>query len=335
MIPALARWNGDHAMTKDTTKEAAVAAEALLLDDWFDAIEDGVRARARGFIETMLEEELSEALSRPRYGRRKPGEDEAAPSVVGVRHGHRERTLTGTFGKTRIAVPRARLTGEDGKTREWRSGSLRAYQRRTRAADALIAGAYLAGTNTCRVRRALNAVFAGPVGKDVVSRVWRKTKGDWDAWNARSLAEEPIVRLILDGTVARVRLDRRATSISLLVALGVRADGQKMLLAIKSRGGEGEAAWRALLDDLVRRGLRTPELVVIDGAPGLEKALAALWPDMAVQRCTGHKNRNLLAHAPQRLRGRRSAAAAALRAPPEAARAARHEEISNDYRDMI
>ena len=62
-------------MTKDTTKEAAVAAEALLLDDWFDAIEDGVRARARGFIETMLEEELSEALSRPRYGRRKPGED--------------------------------------------------------------------------------------------------------------------------------------------------------------------------------------------------------------------------------------------------------------------
>ena len=80
-------------------------------------------------------------------------------------------------------MPRARLTGEDGKTREWRSGSLRACQRRTRAADALIAGAYLAGaylagTNTRRVRGALNAVFAGPVGKDVVSRVWRKTKGD-------------------------------------------------------------------------------------------------------------------------------------------------------------
>ena len=50
-------------------------------------------------------------------------------------------------------MPRARLTGEDGKTREWRGGSLRAYQRRTRAADALIAGAYLAGTNTRRVRR--------------------------------------------------------------------------------------------------------------------------------------------------------------------------------------
>ena len=306
-------------MTKDITKEAAVAAEVLLFDDWFDAIEDGVRARVRGFIETMLDEELAGALSRPRYGRRKPNEDGEAPPVVGVRHGHRRRGLTGTFGKTEISVPRARLIGADGRTAEWKSASLRAYQRRTKAADALIAGAYLSGTNTRRVRRALNAVFAGPVGKDVVSRTWRKAKGDWDAWNGRSLAEEVpgsspgIVRLILDGTVARVRLDRKATSISLLVALGVRADGQKVLLAIKSMGGESEAAWRALLDDLVRRGLPTPELAVVDGAPGLEKALAALWADTPVQRCAVHKHRNLLAHAPERL----------------------HEEISNDYRDMI
>jgi hypothetical protein len=41
----------------------------------------------------------------------------------------------------------------------------------------------------------------------------RFTESDWDAWNARSLAEEPIVRLILDGTVVRVRLDRKATSV--------------------------------------------------------------------------------------------------------------------------
>ena len=49
-----------------------------------------------------------------------------------------------------------------------------------------------------------------------MSRVWRKVKGDWDAWSSPSLAEEPIVRLILDGTVVRVRLDRKATSISQL-----------------------------------------------------------------------------------------------------------------------
>jgi transposase-like protein len=91
------------------------------------------------------------------------------------------------------------------------------------------------------------------VGKDTVSRVWRKVRTDWDAWNARSLADEPIVRLILDGTVVRVRLDRKATSISLLVVIGVRADGQKVLLAIKSMGGESTEAWRSVLDDLIER----------------------------------------------------------------------------------
>src|SRR5208282_1473109 len=217
MIPALERWTGDHAMTKDTTKAAAVAADIMLFDNWFDSIEGGVRERVRGFIETMLEEELDGALCRPRYGRHKAnGNEKAATLLVGCRHGYRKRALTGTFGKTENAVPRARLMGDNGKTREWKSQSLPAYQRRTKAADALIAGAYLAGTNTRRVRRALKAVFAGEVGKDVVSRTWRKVKGDWDAWNARSLTDEPIIRLILDGTVVRVRLDKKATSISLL-----------------------------------------------------------------------------------------------------------------------
>ena len=84
-------------------------------------------------------------------------------------------------------------------------------QSRTKSADALIAGANLAGTNTRRVRRALKAAFAGEVGKDGVSRIWRKVKGDWKGWNARSLTDEPIIRLILDGTVVRMRLDEKAT----------------------------------------------------------------------------------------------------------------------------
>ena len=111
--------------------------------------------------------------------------------------------------------------------------------------------------------------------------------------------------------VSRTRA--RIRSISLLVVLGVRKDGQKVLLAVRSMGGEAAEAWRAVLDDLVRRGLRQPRLLIVDGAPGLEKALAALWADVPVQRCTVHKHRNLLAHAPERL----------------------HEELSADYADMI
>ena len=264
----------------------------------------------------MIEAELEAALSRPRYGRQAKagdGADSVPAGVSGHRHGHRSRSLMGTFGQVEINVPRARLTAADGKTSEWKSKALPAYQRRTRAADALIAGAYLSGTNTRRVRRALAALFGGAVGKDTVSRVWRKVQGDWNAWNNRSLADEPIVRLILDGTVVRVRLDRKATSISLLVVLGVRADGQKVLLAVKNMGGETTEAWRTVLDDLVRRGLRKPELLIVDGGAGLEGALAAIWGDVPTQRCTVHKHRNLLANAPERL----------------------HDEITADYNDMI
>ena len=96
-----------------------------------------------------------------------------------------------------MTVPRARIAAGDGRPVEWKSKALRAYQRRTKAADAMIASTYLAGTNTRRVRRALAALFDGAVGKDVVSRTWRKITSDRDAWNGRDLAAEPILRLIL------------------------------------------------------------------------------------------------------------------------------------------
>ena len=86
-----------------------------------------------------------------------------------------------------------------------------------------------------------------------------------------------------------------------------------MLLSIKNMGGESEAAWLEVLDDLVGRGLRTPEFLMVEDGAGLDRALAAGWPNVPVQRCTVHIHRNLLAHAPDAL----------------------HDEISADYTDMI
>jgi len=87
----------------------------LLFDDWFDAIEDAIRARARGFIEATLEEQLSGALPPPRYGRGKPGGEEAGPSLVGRpprlaqaisrRPNRRRRTIVAY----RSVCPRSRL----------------------------------------------------------------------------------------------------------------------------------------------------------------------------------------------------------------------------------
>jgi putative transposase len=286
----------------DTSTLALLACE-----EGFDPIEDRLRANIRGTIEAVFDEELNGFLGRLRYGR-------TAGAVKGYRHGNRDRQIIGTFGTETISVPRARIEDEAGKVSEWRSKALPRYQRLTKTAEALIASVYLAGTNTRRVKCALFALFKGAVSKDVVSRAWRKVKGDWDAWCARSLADEDIIRLILDGTVIKTRLDKKATNISVLAAIGVRRDGQKVLLSIKNMGGESTAAWRQFLDDLDKRGLKRPQFVIVDGAPGLEAALVALWgDDLPIQRCTVHKHRNLLAHAPKHM----------------------HEELGNDYRDMI
>jgi transposase-like protein len=290
------------------TESTDTAMPALLLGEaGSDPIEDRLRETVRATIEALFDEELAAFLGRLRY-------DRDGGARKGYRHGRRDRQIVGTFGAEIVSVPRARIDGEDGRTTEWRSKALPRYQRLTKRAEALIAAVYLAGTNTRRVKRALFGLFQGAVGKDVVSRAWRKVKVDWDAWAARSLAEEDIVRLILDGTVIRTRLDRKATNISVLAAIGVRRDGQKILLSIRHMGGESTAAWRQFLEDLDARGLRRPAFVIVDGAPGLEAALTALWDaDLPIQRCTVHKHRNLLGHAPKTM----------------------HDELTEDYRDMI
>jgi len=134
-------------MAEDSTT-AADGTTLFAGKAWFDPIEAGLRERVRGFIEELFEQALETALGRSRYER-----DASAPK--GYRNGTRERQLTGSFGPVRISVPRTRLAAEDGSTREWRSAALPRYARMRRQGEALIAGAYLAGTHTRRVKRAL------------------------------------------------------------------------------------------------------------------------------------------------------------------------------------
>jgi len=63
-------------------KDSTAAPEASLFDgaDWFDPIETGIRDRVRGFIEELLEEELTATLGRARYRREETGS-------AGYRHG--------------------------------------------------------------------------------------------------------------------------------------------------------------------------------------------------------------------------------------------------------
>ena len=156
-------------MEKDS-KDTPGDVPLFLHEAWFDPIEAGIRDRIRGFIEELVEDELSGILGRTRY-QRPDRSAEAAPTrlAAGYRNGRRERQLLGSFGLVTISVPRARLDNADGTNREWRSLALPRYARMTKQVEALIAGAYLSGTNTRRVRRALGALFKGAVSKDTVS----------------------------------------------------------------------------------------------------------------------------------------------------------------------
>jgi len=132
-----------------------------------------------------------------------------------------------------------------------------------------------------------------------VSRLVTRLEESYRTWQQRDLAEEHIVYLYLDAIYPKVRSGGRVVSLPVLVALGVRENGEKVLVSLQTAGSESAAGWQMLLEDLVARHLGRPRLVISDGNPGLAAALDRLWPGVAHQRCTVHKLRNLVAKAPK------------------------------------
>jgi putative transposase len=272
-----------------------------------DSIEVEIRDRVRDMIEAIVEEELESALGAGRSQR-------VGTTRSGYRHGARERQLTTSLGKTTIKLPRARLKSTDGAESEWHSRTIRRYQRRTERVDAALLGAYLSGVNTRRLRGALSPLLRGaPLSKDAVSRLVGRLRDEFTTWSTRDLAAEEVCYIFMDGWYPRVRIGKKRTRVPVLVTMGVCADGRRIVLDMRIAGQESEAAWRELIQSLVKRNLGTPALAVIDGNPGLQAALRAQWPEIAIQRCTNHKLRNLLAKAPAHLR----------------------EELAEDYRRMV
>ena len=272
-----------------------------------DTIEAEIRERVRGMIEAIVEEELESTLGAGKSQR-------VGEARTGYRHGARARQLSTSLGQTTITLPRARLKGADGADSEWHSRVIPRYQRRTKRVDGALLGVYLSGVNTRRLRGALSPLLRGaPLSKDAVSRLIGRLRDEFAAWSARDVAAEKVCYLFLDGWYPRVRIGKKRARVPVLVTLGVCADGRRIVLDMRIAGQESEAAWRELVQSLMARQLGTPALAVIDGNPGLQAALRAQWPEIAIQRCTNHKLRNLLAKVPAHLR----------------------EELAEDYRRLV
>ena len=233
----------------------------------------------RAAIERAVHEELTEALGVGVYQR---GEERR-----GHRNGQRTRQLSGPTGPLPLTLPRATLFTAAGE-REWSSKLLPRHQRRLPELNEAIAGAYLSGANTRRIRGALRPLLkAAPLSKSAVSRVVATLKDALETWRKRSLAELEVVYLYLDAFALRVRSGGKVVSVPVLGAVAVLADGAKQLLSLELCGSESQEAWKGFLDDLVGRGLcgrrccasstATPGCAARWSCAGPERRCSAAW----------------------------------------------------------
>src|SRR5207247_3148177 len=106
------------------------------------------------------------------------------------------------------------------RSEEWRSETIRRYERRTARLDEAILGVYLCGANTRRIRGALAPLLrGGPLSKDAVSRLVGRLAQDFAAWCERDLEGEAVHYLIQDGWYPKVRIGKRRVVVPVLVTL--------------------------------------------------------------------------------------------------------------------
>lgn len=263
--------------------------EALLLEgiSGHDLLSQVGRLGAQLMIQRAVEDEVARFLGRARY--------ERTPEAAGSRNGSRPRRIQTAEGEISIAVPQVR----DSLTRFVSSviPDTKAVVR-TRPLEALIIGAYVRGLSDRDIESLAREAGLGTISRTTVSTICRELRDRYRAFRARSLADVRILALFTDAIYLPVRPEGPKEGV--LVAWGFTTDGDRVLLDVCLGQRERTEDWLDLGRGLIRRGLRSPLLVVSDGAPGLIAAITELWPDADRQRCSVHRLRNVLAKVPDR-----------------------------------
>jgi len=251
------------------------------------SLEDLSRRGAKLLLEVALAEEVCELLGRRRYERLADG--------YGYRNGRRRRRVQTGAGPVEVEMPKV-----TGALLPHRSEVLPAWKRRSADLTEVLSLLYAEGLSTRDFRRALGG-FWGEAGlsRSSVSRANAALYEAFRQWRRRDLSGEEVLYLFLDGVYLKMRVGDCGAE-AVLVAHGITAQGQRVLLGLILGGRESEDSWRTLLENLTGRGLKPPALVVHDGNAGLRKALKSVWPEVARQRCIAHKIRNVLDRVPRK-----------------------------------
>jgi Transposase and inactivated derivatives len=243
---------------------------------------------ARLLLTVAMEEEVTDFLKRRPFER-------SQGNLRGYRNGHRERQVSCGAGEVEVAVPRMSDTKE-----AFHSQLLEAWQRRSKLLEETIPLLYVEGLSTRDFKRALQPLWGkSGLSRSSVSRANKALKEAFNNWRRRDLSLEEIIYLFLDGIYLGVRGNSRDKE-AVLVAHGINRDGKRVVLHLSLGGRESTESWKGVLNDLVERGLKPPQLCITDGNPGLLKALKDIWPEVPRQRCAVHRIRNVLARVPKK-----------------------------------
>jgi putative transposase len=284
---------------------------------------DLVRLAARLIIEEALEGEAEDALGRGYYARG------AAPGA-GYRNGYRTGRLKSAEGAIEYRAPQIADRDEPFRSR------IRALLgKRTAELEALAVEMYARGLST----RDIEALLADESGQSLLSRtavseITERLWAEYEAFASRDLSEFEVVYLFVDGIAERLHLGQPREAV--LAAWGILADGYKALLHLAPGTKEDTASCREFFQDMRRRGLPDPLLVVSDGAPGVIRAIEECFPRALRQRCLAHKMRNLQGKVPDDVWPELHARARACyqAASPALARLLRDDIVTTYGRDL-
>ena len=258
-----------------------------------------VRAQLKCLLQQALLAERDRYLDLGYY-------EHAPMSRIDFRNGYYHRDLVTQLGLlARIRVPRTR--------KGFRSQLLPRYQRRQQAVNNLILLAFLRGVSTRQVGQVLEPVLGEAYSAQTISNITRELNHAVQQFHRQPLRDD-YAYLFLDGVVLKVRdLSGKVHRRWVLVAYGLRPNGQRQILAYHFAQGESETAWLEFLQDLFLRGLegKNLKLIVTDGGKGLRAALPVVFPCVPQQLCWAHKLRNI-AEKVRRKEGSCVAAAASI-----------------------
>jgi putative transposase len=251
----------------------------------WERLEELVRDHVQRFIQSLLEEEVTELLGRSKSARRA-----AVDAPEGYRNGHgKPRRLALTSGTITVRRPRVR-----GLAERFVSRVLPLFQRRTKPVGELLPRLYLHGLALGDFELALRGLLgdAAPLSPGSLQRLKAQWQLEYEAWKQRRLDDLEVVYVWADGLYIKAGLED--TKAALLVIIGALTDGRKVVLAVESGQRESKDSWGAVLRDLRERGLKPWRCTIADGHLGIWAALGEHQPDAAEQRCWNHRILNIL-----------------------------------------